>query len=1062
MSGRINLTYSSNWNLLANSTWRDLQPADPIGYSWIYITPNHDRANYLKEKYIKSSSTKVQVTPGFYSWNQFIGKIYDNLPESKQLLNFSDQLFLIHQVLQNNRSKLNYFAPTDRPFSPQIIRSLQSLINAISMIKFSGTQDLLGTNDPFYKEIELIIEEYQKCKENSFLDEIDLIDLIIKDFDEKRINLIFPGVKDFFWEADKPLYPLQIKFIERIKLLGWNIHFQMFYDDHPDFFKNMDGTFQQIKKIADSIQKIDDPIELTQSIYRLDQADNEKLKLDKKLALVKYPDRIKETEEVARGIKKVLIDTDINPNRIAITAPDISQYLPLIISSFLRHGVPFTVSNSLQLLHLLPIQHLQLLLEFLSENGELSILKKILKSPFYNYFENTKGIPFEEILNSLRAQFDFEIILNQLQKSIEYDKGISSENERIKKEVANKKVLLEVLKNIRTDIEPLTKTFSADDFFNFFISLFDQHDMVNKILKWRENLPQKNVADILGTIRTFITGLDIWRSLVTKISNEKIFNNSQTLNLFRLITNNHFHKAYEPHEFGVQILPIQFAEFGSPEKLYVLGLTDSNFPRTNRHTFKNLPDPIDQFFSDNQLLEDRRLFLKLLQIPEKEICISYPEREGDTANVPSNLVLELERITKWEIIEPEPAAVFSKSDVFSKLEYNRESKSPSNGNFPFAFFTETELTHFNRQLKITRLRNSLDIPFGIYEGDISSDKISVQFLKDLFESKEFSVSALDSYANSPIQYFFRKILYIDEPEVFEDWLTPIEKGKMVHRVLYRFYSENRKEQSSLENLLKIAEQEIQKFPFLPSILWDLQKEVFLGGENKIGLFPAFFEYEAKQSQSTPLEPRNFEVPFGHFGKRIADKLSIGFEEPYEIRVDGDCLKLRGIVDRVEMTENGGIVIVDYKTGDYKSVKDIYNGKSLQLPLYLMAISSLLKKGNLTLYPLGACYYQIKDEKEIKKEILFSEPKFPEDTINSKIVFPTTKLGSGLEEITLDGFLERSRVFAVKYSNSIRQGKFMHHNNISDCKSWSSPVCPFEPLCRVNQSKLKQFNSQEEE
>ena len=1061
MSGRINLTYSSNWNLLANYTWSDLQPADPIGYSWIYITQNHDRANYLKEKYIKTSLTKVQVVPGFYSWSQLLGKIYEHFPESKQLLNFSDQLFLIHQVLQN-RSRLNYFAPADRPFSLKIIKSLQSLINAILVIESSGTQDLLRTNDPFFKEIELIIEEYQKCKGNSFLDETDLINLIIRNFDEERINLIFPGVEDFFWEADKPLYPLQIKFIEKIKLLGWNIHFQVFNDDHPDFFKNMDGTFQQIKKIANSIQKIDDPIKLTQNIYRLDQIDSEKLMLNKKLGLVKYPDRIKETEEVARGIKKVLIDTDINPNRIAITAADISQYLPLLINSLSRHGMPFTVSNSLQLSDLLPIQHLQLLLEFLSENGELSILKKILKSPFYNYGEDTKGIPFEEILNSLRVQFDLEIILTQLQKSIEYDKGISSENERIKKEVANKEVLLEVLKNIRTDIEPLAKPFSAEDFFDFFISLFEQHDMVNKILKWGGNLPQKNVADILGTIRAFIAGLDIWRSLVTKISNEKIFNSPQTLNLFRLITNNYFYKAYEPHEFGVRILPIQFAEFSSPEKLYILGFTDGNFPRTNSYTFKNLPDPIDRLFSDDQLLEDRRLFLKLLQIPEKEICISYPEREGDTVNVPSSLVLELERIAKQEIIEPEPVAVFSKSDIFSKLEYNRESKSPSKGDFPFTFFTETELTHFNRQLKITKLRNSLDIPFGIYEGDISSDETAIQFLRSLFESREFSVSALESYATSPIQYFFRKILYVDEPEIFEDWLTPIEKGKMVHRVLYRFYSENRKEQRSLENLLKIADQEIQKFPFLPSILWDLQKEVFLGGENKIGLFPAFFEYEANQLQSTPLGPRNFEVPFGHFGKRIADKLSTGFEEPYEIRVDGDSLKLRGIVDRVEMTENGGIVIVDYKTGDYKSVKDIYNGKSLQLPLYLMAISSLLKRGDLNLYPLGACYYQIKDEKEIKKEILFSEPKFSQDSINSKIVFPTTKLGSGLEEITLDSFLERSREFAVKYSNGIRQGKFMHHTNISDCKSWSSPICPFEPLCRVNQSKLKQFNFQEEE
>jgi ATP-dependent helicase/DNAse subunit B len=308
-----------------------------------------------------------------------------------------------------------------------------------------------------------------------------------------------------------------------------------------------------------------------------------------------------------------------------------------------------------------------------------------------------------------------------------------------------------------------------------------------------------------------------------------------------------------------------------------------------------------------------------------------------------------------------------------------------------------------------------------------------------------------------MQYFFRRILYVDEPEMFEDWMTPLEKGKMIHRVLFRFYNEHEEGQRSLENLLTIAAEEIQKFPFLPSILWDLQKEAFLSG-----LFPAFFNYEMSQLQTTPLKPQKFEVPFGRFGKRLKSEYPGGFEKPFEIILDDECINMRGIVDRIEITENGGIVVIDYKSGNYAHLNDIENGKSLQLPIYLKAMIELLNEDNSNYYPLGAGYYQIKDEKEIKKEIIFSEPKFRDDALSSKIDFQNAKLDSSLKIISLNDFLDRSVSFAIKYVNDIRQGKFLHHTNMGDCKNWSSPVCAFEPLCRVNQSKLKHFNFQEDE
>ena len=1049
MSGKVVLTYSSNWDLLSNSLLQKFTPANQIYYPWICITKSYARADHLKQKFVKLNSSNVNIIPGIYSWNQFVEELYKNFPESKQLLTLSDQLILIYQVIQNINDHLNYFSLNNKPFSPSITRSLQLIINAFLMQQSNNTNEVEESGNSFQTEIELIINEYQKIKENLFVDETDVLNLIIRELDKELLKQIFPGVNKLFWEIDTPVYPLQLKILEKLRASDWDVNIHMLYDDHPDFFKNMSNTYQQISDISDNVTKIEDPTALTKKIYRLNQ---KKIQFNKKLMLVKYSDRVEEAEEVAKYLKRNIIDEGIEPDKFIVTAADIFQYLPLLKNAFKKLGVPFSVFNSVQLRDLLPIQHLQLLLELLHENGELSILIKILKSPFYNYNEQIKQIPFEEILNSLRIQFDLEIILRQLEKSIEFDEGYSSEDSRADRDQDNKKVLLKVLQNIKKDIEPLTRSFTAEVFFNFFISIIEKQDVVKRVLNWKENFPLNNVADILGALRVFVNSLDNWRNLENKINEQKTYKSSQALDLFQLLISNAFYQSFEPQEYGIQILPLQLAENCDPQKLFLLGFTDNNFPRINTQTLKNLPEPIDQLLPDNQLLEDRRVFLKLLQSSAQEIRISYPEREGDSANVPSNLVLELERITSEKITTLEPEMVFSKSEIFTWLMNDTNSTD-----FRSAYFSADEQSHFDRQIKIVNQRNNLDKPFGIYEGDLSLDNATSKYLQHTFESKQFSVSALEIYAISPMKYFFRRILNVNEPEVFEDWMTPLEKGKMLHRVLFRFYSENEEEKRSLENLIKIAEEEIQKFPFLPSILWDLQKEAFLGG-----LFPAFFEYETNQLLTVPLKPEKFEVPFGQFWKRIKTEYPGGFEKPFEIRMNEDSLNMRGVVDRIEMTENGGVVVIDYKSGNLASLKDIENGKSLQLPIYLKAMIELLNQDNSNYYPLGAGYYQIKDEKEIKKEILFSEPKFRNDTLVSKIKFPTSELGNSLKEISLEDFLDRSISFAIKYANGIRRGKFIHNTNLSDCKTWSTQPCPFEPLCRVNESKLKQFKIQEKE
>lgn len=1048
MNGKITLRHSTNWHLLTRSAIRKIGAADGLYYPLVYITRTAGRADHLKRRFVESAAAGAGVVPPIFSWNQFWEKVFDQLPVAKQRLSLSDQLFLIYQTVQSLADRLVYFSFAGRPFSPQIINSLQSMLNAYLMRHPTEAISVAESDDPFHRELELIIRNYQQAKGDWFWDEADLLNFVLENGGEP-LRDAFPQTNRLLWEIDAPVYPLQLRVMEKAKEMGWEVELLLFYGTNEDFFQNMDDIYQRIRKMAGPATELADPTNLSQTIFTLS---DEQVRLNKELEIARYPDRMKEVEAVVKRIKRELIDAGADATQIGITAGNISQYLPLLKNALSKYGVPFTVGGAVLLSELLPIQHLQLPLELVQENGELPALKRLLKSPFFNYNEVVREIPWEEILNSLRIQFDLSTIIGQLLRSIEYDETQTSDR-RSQESARQKRILLEVLEKVRADIQPLTKSFTAADFFDFFSSLLRSHRIVSRILEWRDSLPSRNIADILGAIRMLISGLDVWRSQTHRLDPQREYHPSQALQFFRMIISSLQFEPYQPHHYGVQVFHIHAAETFNLKTLYVLGLSEDEFPGRGQEALHNLSEPFSRLMSHNRLLEDRRLFLKLLQMPLESIRLSYPEREGESLKVASNLIFELERLTGVKSSSPEPDSVFSRSEIFGVMKHEIEKENAAATGLQL--IAAPEISHFKRQMKIVGARNALDQPFGIYEGDLSSEGAITGFLARQCQTREFSVSALETYAKSPIQYFFRRILHVNEPETFEDWMTPIEKGKMVHRVLFRFYAECSEDDRTLENLLRIAEQEIEQFPFLPSILWDLQKEAFLGSRQRKGLFRAFLEHETEQLQASPLNPQYFEVPFGEFSPGMKTSLSPGFDQPFEIRQGESSLKLRGIVDRIETTDDGGILVVDYKTGMTAKFQEIYEGRSLQLPLYLQAIIHFLRNENPTYFPLGACFYQIKEEDEVRREILFAQRGYG---LDARTLFPTNELGHGLEEISLQDFLEQSNDYAMQYAGGIRQGRFHHHENTRDCEMGDHNICPFEPLCRVNRTKLRELLS----
>ncbi len=214
--------------------------------------------------------------------------------------------------------------------------------------------------------------------------------------------------------------------------------------------------------------------------------------------------------------------------------------------------------------------------------------------------------------------------------------------------------------------------------------------------------------------------------------------------------------------------------------------------------------------------------------------------------------------------------------------------------------------------------------FTNFEGILSS-KEALQVLRERYSifKKSISPTRLEAYASCPYQYLLNVIMGIEaltEPEK-EATINPLDKGTLIHSILWKFFSDLRKERGSslqlepkdLERLLETANKKFVEFEQMGvtgySMLWEVEKRSIL--DNLVDFFN-------EELNDTEFIPTYFEVRYGMKHLDLQES-EISTEEPVPIKLAGKTIHLRGRIDRIDLTRDGKRARVrDYKTG----VKDV--------------------------------------------------------------------------------------------------------------------------------------------
>ncbi|OGV97697.1 MAG: hypothetical protein A3D97_04145 [Nitrospinae bacterium RIFCSPHIGHO2_12_FULL_39_42] len=252
-------------------------------------------------------------------------------------------------------------------------------------------------------------------------------------------------------------------------------------------------------------------------------------------------------------------------------------------------------------------------------------------------------------------------------------------------------------------------------------------------------------------------------------------------------------------------------------------------------------------------------------------------------------------------------------------------------------------------------------------------KKSDHLIKYIQDKLIFSPTGLDTYLHCPLDFYYKEVLKLEEKEDISDDLDRRDIGKIVHKVLQKFFNQ------------KIGEKLIIKEKDYQNIEGIVEEEVYPHSDRG----PIYLiKLQIKKRMRDVLE---------YHEKHCKETMILKCEDKVKVEVNIPCekkVRLKGKIDRVER-RGEETFIVDYKTGKQAYMPDyekFINSsrqewhktlKSVQLPFYLLLYRQKnkdipIEKINSSLLLLGG--------KSIEEKQLLDEtcPRIPDKNIREQV------------------------------------------------------------------------------
>ncbi|HJQ24802.1 MAG TPA: PD-(D/E)XK nuclease family protein [Blastocatellia bacterium] len=309
-----------------------------------------------------------------------------------------------------------------------------------------------------------------------------------------------------------------------------------------------------------------------------------------------------------------------------------------------------------------------------------------------------------------------------------------------------------------------------------------------------------------------------------------------------------------------------------------------------------------------------------------------------------------------------------------------------------------------------------------------NDPSLVAALKERFGPAHlWSATQINDYGTCPFRFFAQHALKLDAGREPGEGFASHHLGQAYHRILEQLYRrlhtdnlliQSHTAEQAIDEAARIADNVLQQMLDSGEVrrdsLWEFNKEEI---KRRVG---RLLRREAAWNDEEPARPVDCERRFGYDDT-----------EALVIECPGGAAKFRGIVDRIDYREKSDDwVVVDYKTRRTPiPVRDAREGRNLQLPLYAMAASRVIKKGER----VSAAYYLHVHSRKRGSE-----------------------LKSGSEtKYSLEELIDHAEQLIRLYVEQVRGGRFpVQPNGDTVCQT-----CEYDVMCRIQ--SLRTFEDEQD-
>lgn len=431
--------------------------------------------------------------------------------------------------------------------------------------------------------------------------------------------------------------------------------------------------------------------------------------------------------------------------------------------------------------------------------------------------------------------------------------------------------------------------------------------------------------------------------------------------------------------------------------VFVAGLVEGGFPLSasrdwiypheERERLKHYGLTLEDI-SPNSLLKEEHYFYQVACRATERLYLTRPLMlEGDTETVASYYIDELRRaiapakLVKEDVARPDYDGVKIREASSAKevaISLVRQEQHHLNNvvreglrSHPqiaalLSLARNDQLMSDSALIRIAIERERSGDSFGPYDGQITDPDLLALIQKKFGAEFVHSASSLGTFGNCAYRFFAQRILKLEPRGEAALDLQALDAGKLLHDILRRFFEQHRgerfdpsqREQLS-KDLLEIADEVFdlhqQVVPPLNKQVWKLDRAI-----RKIILEQVLlYELDLQEKTgATGVAPARFELAFG--GMKSAARDPESTDEPLRLVrstfVGEETMKISGQIDRVDIARDQTLVAYDYKLSKGARKEDIYEGRSLQIPIYLEALEQLFFPGQAI---AGGGYYTLR-------------------------------------------------------------------------------------------------------